>query len=94
LLVISGCSIIAVGTEKDPSTKKVDQLAVFAVTSIFSLFAYIWMYFCLAVNSPNYIELWEAIVTLVLFFSLIVFSYMTDRLNTYLKEVSDDELAA
>lgn len=51
------------------------------------------MYFCLAVNSPNYIEIWEAAVTLVFFVILLVFSYMTDRLNTYLKEVSDDELA-
>jgi solute carrier family 8 (sodium/calcium exchanger) len=47
LLVISGVSIIAVGTDKKPEYKKVDQLAVFAVTSVFSLFAYVWMFFVL-----------------------------------------------
>lgn len=93
LLVISGVSIIAVGTDKSPDYKKVDQLAVFAVTSIFSLFAYIWLYFVLAVNSPDKVEIWEAAVTLVFFVLLISVSYVTDRLNTYLKEVSDEELA-
>ena len=90
LLVISGCSIIAVGTQTDPSYKHVDQVAVFGVTSIFSLFAYIWMFFVLSVNSPEKVELWEAIVTLVFFVILLTVSYGTDRLNTYLKEVDED----
>lgn len=39
LLVISGVSILAV----DETPKKVYDLGVFAVTSIFSLWAYIWL---------------------------------------------------
>ena len=42
LLVISGVSIIAVS-----ELKKIDDLGVFFTTSVFSLFAYIWLYICL-----------------------------------------------
>lgn len=45
LLVISGVSIIAVGGE-DNEIKKVDDMMVFFVTSVLSLWAYIWMYIC------------------------------------------------
>jgi solute carrier family 8 (sodium/calcium exchanger) len=47
LLVIVGVSILAVGDEP----KKVNDLGVFAVTSIASLWAYIWVYLCLEVYS-------------------------------------------
>ena len=90
-MVISGCSIIAVGTTANPEYKKIDQLAVFAVTSIFSLFAYIWMFYVLSVNSPGKVEMWEAVLTCVFFVILLTVSYATDRLNTYLKEVDEDE---
>ena len=42
LLVISGVSILAVD-----EPKIIKDLGVFAVTSIFSLWAYIWLLFCL-----------------------------------------------
>ena len=48
LLVISGVSILAVGDKDDGYiTKKVYDTGVFAVTSIASLFAYIWLYLTL-----------------------------------------------
>lgn len=53
LLVISGLSIMAV----DDKPKKVRDLGVFAVTSIASLWAYIWLFICLSVNSPGYVTL-------------------------------------
>lgn len=43
LLVISGLSIWAVG----PEVKKIDDVGVFATTGFFSMFAYVWMYYCL-----------------------------------------------
>lgn len=45
LLCISGVSIIAVGGD-DEEKKKIDDMWVFGVTSILSLWAYIWMYIC------------------------------------------------
>lgn len=43
LLMISALSIIAV----DETPKAIADTGVFAVTSIFSLWAYIWLYLCL-----------------------------------------------
>lgn len=45
LLCITGVSIIAVGGD-DEEKKKIDDMWVFGVTSILSLWAYIWMYIC------------------------------------------------
>lgn len=80
--MISGVSILAVGEEP----KKVKDTGVFAVTSIFSLFAYIWLYICLSSNSPEVIEMTEGWLTLVFFFVLIIVSYAADRMNKYLEE--------
>jgi hypothetical protein len=52
------------------------------------------MFIVLSVNTPEKVDLWEAIVTLSFFVILIGISYATDRLNTYLKEVDEDEAAA
>lgn len=49
LLVISGVSIIGVGDEP----KKIEQVGVFAITSISSLFAYIWLYIVLKGTSAE-----------------------------------------
>ena len=83
LLVISGLSILAVGEE----TKKVDATGVFAVTSIASLFAYIWLYVVLN-NGPKkeIVTPLEAWLTLAFFFILIVMAYVADKVNECLEE--------
>lgn len=43
LLVISGVSIYAVGE----NVKKIDDMGVFGTTAVFSVFAYVWLYYCL-----------------------------------------------
>ena len=87
LLVISGCSIIGVGEEY----KKVEQYGVFAITSITSLFAYIWLYLVLKVITPNEVEIWEAVLTFVFFPILLIVSYAADRCSTYYKEKEASE---
>ena len=52
LLVISGVSVLAVGGE-GTDTKKIDDMGVFVTTGTFSVFAYIWLYICLAINTPD-----------------------------------------
>lgn len=52
LLIISAVSIIAVG-EGDNSVKKIDMMGVFLTTSFFSIFAYVWLFLCLSVNTPG-----------------------------------------
>jgi len=76
LLIISGVSIIAVSEKK-----KIDDLGVFAITGTASMLAYFWMFFVLSINSPDYVELWEAIVTFVSFIVLVLLAYAADLHN-------------
>ena len=83
MLVISGLSIVAVD---DGKPKPIADTGVFAITSICSLWAYIWLYLTLKDFSENIIEPWEAWLTLVFFVILIVLSFGADKINTILTE--------
>ena len=82
LLVITGVSILAVGEEVKP----IYDVGVFAVTSIFSIWAYVWMFICLKINGANEVSLGEAWATLAFFFILIIFAYTADKINKYLED--------
>jgi len=56
-------------------------MGVFGVTSISSLFAYIWLFLVISVISKEYIELWEAILTLSFFFILVICAFIADKIN-------------
>jgi len=88
LLIISAVSVMAVD-----EVKKIDDMGVFVVTSIASLFAYIWLYIVLKVWTPGYVSIVEALLTLFYFFLLVGCSYMADRCrNSGLeKEKSEEE---
>jgi solute carrier family 8 (sodium/calcium exchanger) len=77
LLVISGVSILAV----DETPKYINDMGVFAVTSLFSLWAYIWLLFCLQIFSEGRVTLVEAWITLLFFFLLIVIAFAADKIN-------------
>ena len=78
LLVITGISILAVD-----EPKKIDQMGVFCVTAISSLFAYAWMYICLEIWTPNEVDPIEAWLTLSFFVILIVVAFMADKFGEY-----------
>lgn len=82
LLLISAASIIAVNEEP----KKIFDTGTFTVTSISSLWAYIWMYLCLETNTPGIVTVAEGWLTLVFFVVLIVFAYITDKINNYFEQ--------
>lgn len=44
------------------------------------------MYLTLEEISKNEIEVWEAWVTLIMFFVLVILSYGADKINSYLTE--------
>lgn len=71
LLVISAVCIVCVD-----EPKKIYDLGVFAITSLFSIFAYVWMNICLADNIVTTTESW---LTLAFFFILVILSYSADR---------------
>lgn len=83
LLVISAVSVMAV---KTGTVKKIDDLGVFAITACSSLFAYIWMYLVLNVFSPNRVDLWEALVTLLFMVFLLSFAFIADKINYFIKK--------
>lgn len=92
LLIITAVSIMAV----DEKMKWIDDVGVFMTTAFFSVFAYIWMWLCIEIMSPGYIELWEALFTLACTFILLFSAYGMDRCKNRSREKSgvqedDDE---
>jgi len=64
--------------------RRIKHLRVFAFTATNSVFAYVWMYIILAASSPGVIEVWEGIITFLLFPFLVGVSYMIDvQMNFY-----------
>ncbi|XP_060559696.1 sodium/calcium exchanger 3-like isoform X3 [Ruditapes philippinarum] len=76
LLVISGICVMSIPS---PDTRRVKEIKVFFVTGFTCIFAYVWMAIVLMVSSPNRVEIWEGVVTLVFFPLLILISYLADR---------------
>ena len=86
LLVISAVSLYAVSEDNDndperddsvpKGVKKINDMGVFGVTSIFSLLAYIFMFIVLR---DQVVETWEAWVTFILFFVLIGLAFGADK---------------
>lgn len=77
LMVISGVSILAIKGE----TKKINDMGVFLVTAVWSVFAYFWMYVVLQLWSPGEIEIAEAVLTFAFFIILCLMAYCADRYN-------------
>lgn len=87
-LVISGISIYAVNEQNDERSrqeliddqtpkgvKKVQDTGVFAITTVWSIIAYIWLYIVLL---DGIVAEWEAYLTLGFFFALILMAYIAD----------------
>ncbi|GFN74878.1 sodium/calcium exchanger, partial [Plakobranchus ocellatus] len=58
---------------------QVHNLRVFAVTSCFGVFAYVWLTLVLLVITPERVDLWEAVLTLLMFPALISVAYLADK---------------
>jgi len=88
LLFISAVSVMAVD-----EVKKIFDMGVFVITSISATWAYIWFYLVLAVISPGFVELWEAILTVFFFVILCVLAYLADRHNAKKVSKADQDAA-
>ena len=76
LLVISAICIVAIPTNE---IRRVKSFKVFVVTGFTCVFAYVWLALVLLVISPGRVELWEAVVTFLMFPLLIGVAYFADR---------------
>ena len=63
----------------DDEVRRIKHLRVFAITAATSVFAYVWLYLILAVFTPNVVNVWESILTLLFFPVLVVFAYIADK---------------
>lgn len=62
-----------------PEVRQVKERPVFFVTAVFSLFAYLWLQFIVQISSPDVVDVWEGVVTLLFFMLLLVASYAADK---------------
>lgn len=85
LLVISAVSVSAVGG-KTGDVKKIDDMGVFVITGTSSVFAYIWLYLCLSINTPGEVTTGEAYWTLGFFGILLVLAFGADKYNQIKKK--------
>ena len=86
LMCITGICIMAI---PDGETRKLKHIKVFAVTSVFSVLAYIWLILILTVVSPDYVDVWEAIVTMLMLPAMVVLAYIADK--DYFGKKSEDD---
>jgi len=63
----------------DDETRKVKHPRVFAVTAVWSVLAYFWLYFILASSSPGVVTIAEGVITLLFFPFLVVMAWVADR---------------
>ncbi|GFO17079.1 sodium-calcium exchanger [Plakobranchus ocellatus] len=60
-------------------TRRIKHLRVFFITATWSVFAYLWLYFILAVSSKGIVDIWEAVLTFLFFPGTVVTAYIADR---------------
>lgn len=70
---------ICVASIANGEYKKIKHLRVFFVTMIWSLFAYIWLCYILTWSSYGVIEVWEGLVTFMMFPATVITAYIADR---------------
>ncbi|CAF1558040.1 unnamed protein product [Didymodactylos carnosus] len=64
--------------------------SVFMITSFFGFFAYIWLFLVVSVISPDVIDLWEAIITLLMFPLVVLLAFAAEK-GFFLKRQPDME---
>ena len=60
-------------------TRRIKHLRVFFITATWSVFAYLWLYFILAVSTKGVVDIWEAVLTFLFFPGTVVTAYIADR---------------
>uniref|UniRef100_A0A1I8FVH8 Calx-beta domain-containing protein n=1 Tax=Macrostomum lignano TaxID=282301 RepID=A0A1I8FVH8_9PLAT len=85
LFVISAVCVVSVG----PDGKRIKQFNVFCVTSAFSVFAYLWLVIILVWSTPDFVDLWEGVVTFLLF-TILDGHIDEEQIGEFLKQLGKD----
>lgn len=70
--------ILAICTASLTAYKGIERHTVYLITAFSSVFAYVWLVIMLMVISPNVVEWWEAIITILCFPVLVVVAWVVD----------------
>ena len=81
LFVIMGvCNYVIPANE----VRRIKRLSVFLVTSVWSIFAYLWLFLITSIISPGEVQVWEAVLTFLFFPLTVLSAYAADRhVNIY-----------
>eukprot|EP00451_Oxyrrhis_marina_P009448 CAMPEP_0204309868 /NCGR_PEP_ID=MMETSP0469-20131031/1363_1 /ASSEMBLY_ACC=CAM_ASM_000384 /TAXON_ID=2969 /ORGANISM="Oxyrrhis marina" /LENGTH=934 /DNA_ID=CAMNT_0051289551 /DNA_START=25 /DNA_END=2829 /DNA_ORIENTATION=- len=74
-----GITAVCVMAIPKGESRIVEGKAVFAITSISSIFAYFWLLIILVFVSPNRVEIWEGFLTFIMFPVLVIMAFAADR---------------
>uniref|UniRef100_A0A0R3TDM6 Sodium/calcium exchanger 1 n=1 Tax=Rodentolepis nana TaxID=102285 RepID=A0A0R3TDM6_RODNA len=75
LFVIIGLCIVVIPVGE---VRRVKHFGVFVVTAVWSIFAYLWLYFIISVTSKGVVEFWEALLTFLFFPVTVLTAYIAD----------------
>ncbi|CAF3889572.1 unnamed protein product [Rotaria magnacalcarata] len=87
LLMICAICISAI---KAPEARRIKLYSVFMVTSFFGFFAYIWMFIVLSIVSKDVVDLWEAVITFLMFPLVVIIAFLAEK-NFYASKKIDME---
>ena len=87
LLCITGVCILSI---ESPDVRRIHYIKVFGITAFFCVFAYLWLIIILVAVTPDFIELWEAVLTFIFFPVLVILAYIADRDFCSKKKKVDD----
>lgn len=76
LFVIIAICVYAIPNDE---VRKQKHLRVFFITATWSIFAYLWLYFIIAVTSKGVVDIWEAVLTFLFFPGTVITAYIADR---------------
>lgn len=76
LLVITAVCVVSIDSSE---VRIVKSMTVFFITGFSAVFAYIWLIIVLVLITPNYVDIWEAVITLLFFPMLVIIAYIADK---------------
>lgn len=88
-IFVTGICVLRTESEKG---KIIFKFKVFLVTAIFSVVAYSWLFVILFVITPDYVDVWEAIVTILFYPLMLLIAYIVDKDFFGEKRVQDSGL--
>lgn len=89
LMIITAVCIISVPAH---TTRRIVHYRVFITTSVFAIFAYLWMWFVIQIHSRGRVDEWEAVLTLLFFPILVVVAWLAEK-NCFKKPTVLDDFS-